>query len=199
MPFHKKNFPYRPIRHKHTFPANHTSPNDNRHNLFRFLESDNKEYPEQIELFAVHDEGSILLKDQHIIPIETPEFYHYLSAILLDADYYKLLMQYTTVMDGLHIATPEVLIPLKMYAHLNLMESPHHYDGKHLKDVIKLSALLGDDSQVTLLGRPKEDIARFMPLLEQEDPKKIKQILGSMNVHNLNKDAVLGILTSVYR
>jgi len=23
--------------------------------------------------------------------------------------------------------------------------------------------------------------------------------LGSMNVHNLNKDAVLGILTSVYR
>ena len=173
--------------------------NDNRHNLFRFLESDNKEYPEQIELFAVHDEGSILLKDQHIIPIDTPEFYHYLSAILLDADYYKLLMQYTTVMDGLHIATPEVLIPLKMYAHLNLMESPHHYDGKHLKDVIKLSALLGDDSQVTLLGRPKEDIARFMPLLEQEDPKKIKQILGSMNVHNLNKDAVLGILTSVYQ
>ena len=123
----------------------------------------------------------------------------YLSAILLDSEYYSLLIEQTTMVDGLHIATPEALILLKMHAHLNLIESPHHYDNKQLKDVIKLSALLEEDSRVTLLGRPKEDFTRFMPLLEQEDPKKIKQILASMNVHNLNKDAVLGILTSVYQ
>ena len=171
---------------------------DTKHNLFRFLDSENKEYPEQLELFAVHDADSVLMKDQFIIPIKTPEYYRYLSAILLDGDYYTLLTQQTTVIDGLHIATPEVLIPLKMHAHLNLIEGSHHYDNKHLKDVIKLSALLGDDSHVTLLGRPKDDFARFMPLLEQEDPKKIKQMLGAMNVHNLNKDDVLGILTSAY-
>ncbi|NBK98080.1 MAG: hypothetical protein EOM50_08680 [Erysipelotrichia bacterium] len=173
--------------------------NDSRHNLFRFLNSENKEYPEQIELFAIHDPDSVLLQDQYIIPIETPEYYRYLSAILLDSEYYSLLIEQTTMVDGLHIATSEALILLKMHAHLNLIESPHHYDNKHLKDVIKLSALLEEDSRVTLLGRPKEDFTRFMPLLEQEDPKKIKQILASMNVHNLNKDAVLGILTSVYQ
>lgn len=173
--------------------------NDSRHNLFRFLNSEDKEYPEQIELFTIHDSDSVLLQDQYIIPIETPEYYRYLSAILLDSEYYSLLIEQTTMVDGLHIATPEALIILKMHAHLNLIESPHHYDNKHLKDVIKLSALLGDDSRVALLGRPQEDFTRFMPLLEQEDPSKIKQILASMNVRNLNKDAVLGILTSVYR
>ena len=172
--------------------------NDSRHNLFRFLNSENKEYPEQIELSVIHDLDSVLLQDQYIIPIETPEYYRYLSAILLDSEYYSLLIEQTTMVDGLHIATPETLILLKMHAHLNLIESPHHYDNKHLKDVIKLSALLEDDSRVALLGRPKEDFTRFMPILEQEDPTKIKQILGSMNVTMLDKEQIIAIIKNCF-
>lgn len=171
---------------------------DTRHNLFRFLDSDDKEYPEQIELFAVHDHDSVLLQDQFIIPIETPEYYRYLSAILLDLDYYTLLIQHTTVLDGLHIATPEALIPLKMHAHLNLLQSPHHYDGKHLKDVIKLAALLSDDSKVELFGRVKEDFQVFMKILHQEDSQRIHQLLTSMNVMNLIKEDILDVLRRAY-
>ncbi len=172
--------------------------NQSRHNLFRFFDSDHKEYPEQIELFAVHDENSVITNDHHIIPIKTPEFYHYLSAILLDLDYYTLLLKHTTFLDGLHIATPEVLIPLKMHAHLNLIESRHHYDGKHLKDVIKLSALLEPDAKVELLGKTKEDFTHFLALLQQEDSQKVKQILASMNAGTLEKENILELLKSCY-
>ena len=97
--------------------------NDLRHNLFRFLDSDDKSYPEQIELFAIHNEDSQIVTDKHIIPIKTPDSYKYLSAILLDTDYFNLLIEHTTNIEGLHVATPEVLIPLKIHAHLNLLEA----------------------------------------------------------------------------
>jgi hypothetical protein len=53
---------------------------------------------------------------------------------LLDKDYFDLLINHTTNMDGLHIATAEVLIPLKIHAHLNLIGGTANYDGKHLND-----------------------------------------------------------------
>lgn len=67
----------------------------------------------------MHSKDSSIITDKHIIPIKTPEFYDYLSAILLDKDYYNLLKQHTTNVDGLHVATAEVLIILKIHAHLN--------------------------------------------------------------------------------
>ena len=172
--------------------------NENKRNLFRFLDSDDKEYPEQIELFAVHDENSVIYTDSHIIPIETPEFYDYLSAILLDADYYSLLIKNTTNINGLHIATAEVLIPLKMHAHINLIGGEYHYDDKHLKDAIKLAALLDEDENIILVGRPKEDFERFIPLLGELDPQRVIDILKSMSANSLNKDDILSILQKVY-
>lgn len=184
--------------HEAGYQTKQRTKNDTRHNLFRFLDSEDKEYPEQIELFAVHDHDSVLLQDQFIIPIETPEYYLYLSAILLDSDYYKLLIEHTTMIDGLKIATPEVLIPLKMHAHVNLIQSPHHYDGKHLKDVIKLTALLSEDAKVELFGRVKEDFYAFMEILKNENAQRIHQLLVSMNVSSLKKEDVLSILHSCF-
>lgn len=172
--------------------------NQDKRNLFRFLDSDNKEYPEQLELFAVHNEDSVIYTDSHIIPIETPEFYNYLSAILLDSDYYSLLIENTINIEGLNIATAEVLIPLKIHAHLNLISSEHHYDNKHLKDVIKLSALLDDEETITLSGLPKEDFEKFIPLLNEVEPNRVKDILKSMGVNNLSKDDIVSILKKIY-
>jgi hypothetical protein len=125
-----------------------------RHNLFRFLDSDDKSYPEQIELFSIHDEDSDIVTDSHIIPIETPEYYKYLSAILLNTEYFNLLVTHTTEIEGLHIATPEVLIPLKAHAHINLLEMKHPDAKKHLTDIIRLATLLDDTIKLSLEGKP---------------------------------------------
>jgi len=171
--------------------------NDSRHNLFRFFDSEDKTYPEQIELFAVHSQDSIIVKDSHIIPIETPEFYNYLSAILLDNDYYKLLTEHTTNIDGLHVATPEVLIPLKIHAHLNLLKENHPDSKKHLTDVIRLATMLDGEINVVLTDNPKKDYLEFLPLLEAVESNTIRNILKRAGVGRLQK-SIKELLESVY-
>lgn len=172
--------------------------NDSKHNLFRFLDSEDKTYPEQLELFAIHDENSEIVTDKHIIPIETPEFYDYLSAILLDKDYFDLLINHTTNMDGLHIATAEVLIPLKIHAHLNLIGGTANYDGKHLNDVIRLVSFLDGENKVELNGNPKSDFIEFLPIFEEVDEEKINNIFKSMKSTSSSKEDLIELLKYTY-
>jgi len=171
--------------------------NESKHNLFRFLDSEDKTYPEQIELFAIHTEDSEILKDSLIIPIKTPEFYNYLSAILLDYDYFKLLTEHTTNIDGLHVATPEVLIPLKMHAHINLLKDKHPDAKKHLNDVIRLATMLDDEISIILTGNPKKDYLEFLPLLEAVESNSVRNILKRAGVGKLQK-SIKELLESVY-
>ena len=173
--------------------------NDTRHNLFRFLDSEDKSYPEQIELFTIHDEDSEILKDKHIMPIETPEYYNYLSAIILDTEYFDLLAKYTTELEGLHVATPEVLIPLKAHAYINLSEQNNQNTKKHLNDIIRLSTMLDETKQVILEGKPKDDFFSFLPILEAIDDNRVQNILSDAGINNISKETVVEILKSVYR
>jgi len=172
--------------------------NANRRNLFRFFDSEDKSYPEQIELFVAHDTDSVLLKDQHIVPIHTPEDYAYLSAILLDSDYFNLLLQHSTIIDGLHVATPEVLIPLKAHAYLNLTEAGSSDAKKHLNDVVKLSTLLDGETQISLTGLPREDMDNFFAILSDLDEDRVVQLLKSIGVGGLLKGDILSVMKSVY-
>ena len=172
--------------------------NSNRKNLFRFLDSTDKNYPEQIELFATHDANSVLLADRHIIPIQTPEDYAYLSAILLDSDYFKLLLHHSTVIDGLHVATPEVLIPLKAHAYLNLTEAGSRDAKKHMNDIVKLATLLDGDSKVVLSGLSRHDMDIFFPILSALPEDKIRQLLKSIGVVGVRKEDILDVMQSVY-
>ena len=171
--------------------------NPDRHNLFRFFDPDNAEFPEQIELFAIHTEDSKIITDATIIPIETPEYYPYLSAILLDTDYFNLLVEHTNIIDGVHVATPEALIPLKIHAYRNLIPISRSGADKHLKDIIKLTAALSD-LPVALSGMPREDFDAFLPILEGLEEDRIKQILHASNITTLSKDDVLETLKQVY-
>lgn len=171
--------------------------NPDRHNLFRFFDPDNTEFPEQIELFAIHTEDSKIVTDATIIPVETPEYYPYLSAILLDTDYFNLLVEHTNVIDGVHVATPEALIPLKIHAYRNLISSSTSSAEKHLKDVIKLAAALSD-VPVALSGMPREDFDAFLPIVAAMDENRIKQILQGSNITTLSKNDVIETLKQVY-
>ena len=103
------------------------------------------------------------------------------------------------VTDGLRIATPEVLIPLKMHAHLNLKHGEHNYDDKHLKDVIRLSVYLDGESRVEITGRPKEDFDNFLPLIEEINEQRVKDILRSIGEKNITKASVISLLTATFQ
>lgn len=122
-----------------------------------------------------------------------------MSAILLDKDYFELLIEHTTEIDGLHVATPEVLIPLKMHAHLNLLKVEHPDNKKHLRDVIKLSSLLDDETSVNLKGEPKNDFLEFIPILEEVDEQRVQDILRGINpAGRLTKEVIIKLLKSIY-
>jgi hypothetical protein len=171
---------------------------DSKHNLFRFLDSENKDYPEQIELFAIHTSDSQIIKDSHIIPIQTPEYYDYLSAILLDTDYFNLLKQHTTNIEGLHVATPEVLIPLKIHAYLNLTKSKSQDSKKHLTDIVKLVTLLDEEENIILIAQPKNDFLEFLPILEGIEESRIKDILKNTGIGKIPKETIIELVKSVY-
>jgi len=168
------------------------------HNLFRFLDSEDKTYPEQIELFAIHEADSDIHTNSHIIPISTPEYYNNLSAILLDTEYFKLLIKHTDNIDGLHVATPEALIPLKIHAYLNLSKDERLAAKKHFNDVIRLATLLNEENTVALSGKPREDFIKFLPMLDATHGSEIRQVLESANIKKLLKDDILELLKSIY-
>jgi len=173
--------------------------NPDQHNLFRFLKPADKSYPDQIELFAIHSNDSILVTDHHIIPIETPENYPYLSAILLDADYFDLLVQHADNIDGIRVASAVALIPLKIHAHLNLKKSGHSDAKKHLKDIIRLAAILQEEDRIELSGLPEEEFALFLPLFEEVLEETVVDVLENNQIYEVFKDDIVSELKRVYR
>jgi len=172
--------------------------NPDRHNLFRFLKPSDKSYPEQIELFAIHARDSVLVTDHHIIPIDTPENYPYLSAILLNSDYFNLLIQHSDSIDGVRVASAVALIPLKIHAHLSLKKSGNSDAKKHIRDIIRLAAILHEEDRIELSGLPKEEFELFVPLLNEVPEETVIDVLKDSNIYYVVKEDIVDELNRVY-
>lgn len=61
-------------------------------NFYRFTKPKNPDYPAMIELFSRKPEGLELKIDAHTMPIHIDDDISSLSAILLNDDYYELLL-----------------------------------------------------------------------------------------------------------
>jgi glutathionyl-hydroquinone reductase len=72
--------------------------------FFRFTEPVSPDYPAMIELFA---RTEISLRDPSVLtPIHIDDEISSLSGILLDEDYYRILLEGRTVIDGLSVLKP---------------------------------------------------------------------------------------------
>ncbi len=92
-----------------------------------------------------------------------------LSAILMDPDYYRVVMDYREVVEGLPLLLPAGLIVLKARAWLDLSarrerKEPVKMDDikKHRNDVFRLSFLLAADSRFAVPRRVLDDLGRFL-------------------------------------
>lgn len=112
--------------------------------FYRFERPQEPGFPFMIELFAraewILGEGAILT------PVHIDDSVSSLSAILLDDNYYELLLEGRDVIEGISILRPEYLIPFKAKAWLDLSkkkESGLHVDSKDIKkhrnDILRLT------------------------------------------------------------
>ena len=122
-----------------------------------------------------------------------------LSAILLNEDFYKLMMQGRTVMDGISVLAPEYLIPFKMFAWLDLKarkKKGEHVNERDLKkhkyDVFRLLQIVSIDAVIETDGLVHDSIVAFCDSIMEE-----RLPLDQIGI-SLTKDEGIHILKKLY-
>lgn len=166
--------------------------------FYRFDKPEDDSYPKMIELFCRSDFE--LHEMTGITPIHIDDAVSSLSAILLDDDYYKVLLEGKVVADGLSVLRPEYLILFKAKAYLDLK---HRKDSgatvdsndikKHKKDVLRIAAELMLENAENLPVSVKSDIHAFIDSLEKDPFDE-----NSLKNYGLKNEDVIEVLRRVF-
>ena len=147
------------------------------------------EYPAQIELLS-RPVGSLGNPEEHNIEAIMMEDSSYLSAIILESDYYNYLIRHTEEKNGLRYASVDSLICLKVLAYLNLREDKrngrHVNDDdfkKHRRDVLMAAASLSIGDEFVVPRNIKDLITRFIEVVNTDDGVR-KSLCDSLKLQN---------------
>ena len=167
--------------------------------FYRFDKPVSPEYPKMVELFA---RTEFSLKDNTgITPIHVDDTVSSLSAILLDEDYYRLLLNGRTVESGIFLLRPEFLILFKAKAYLDLKRkkaSGERIDAfnvrKHKNDILRITAELQLQTMHSIPKTVCRDFQEFLKDLEAEtfDSNLLK-------AYGVNQKDVVERLNSIIR
>lgn len=136
--------------------------------FYRFAKPARPDYPYMLELFSRQPGGLSLAEDVHLTPIPADGDVSSLSAILLNEEYYRLLMQTRMVVNGICLASAPVLLVLKAKAWLDLSArraSGGQVDAKdirkHRNDIARLAAVV-PTQPIPLTPAIADDMAAFL-------------------------------------
>ena len=131
--------------------------------FYRFDKPEDDSFPKMIELFC---RSNFELKNtEGITPIHVDDEISSLSAILLDDDYYKALLDGKVIRSGLSVLRPEYIILFKAKAYLDLKarkEAGESVDTKDIKkhkhDILRITAELMLDKVIRLPDSVQRDM-----------------------------------------
>lgn len=152
-----------------------------------------------IELFSRPQSNVVLQLDTHLMPLHINDEVSSLSAILLNDDYYRFLLDGRTVTDGISILDTEHIIPLKMKAWLDLKSKKAegiHVNSrdikKHRLDVFRLFQLVRESQKRTVPKSVGQDITQFIVKMRETEI-----LLTDIGI-NRPKDSILDIYSNMY-
>lgn len=162
--------------------------------FYRFNNPSDTSYPKMIELFSRNNDIN-LVPDSHLEPIHISDDVSSLSAILLNDDYYNLLLDGKREIDGYSVLDEKYLIPFKAKAWCEMTDRQSNGEEglskhikKHFRDVYRLSRIIIPTEKVELDGVVYADMERF-----------IANILTSESQSNdINHQEMYDLLTNVY-
>ncbi len=174
------------------------STNGQKPQFYRFDKPENDAYPKMIELFC---RSNFELREMTgITPIHIDDEVSSLSAILLNDDYYRILLEGKVVKNGLSVLRPEYLILFKAKAFLDLKQRKDRGEAvdsknisKHKKDILRIAAELVLERTGELPEAVETDIRAFIDLLAQ-DPFDS----NSLKAYGLSNDEVVEVLHRVF-
>lgn len=136
--------------------------------FYRFEKPQDKNFPYMIELFSRKPDYLKTL-DTRLAPIHVSDDVISLSAILLNEEYYSLLVQGALEIGGVSVLKLESLVLFKMKAWLDLTERKQigeqidsYSIKKHKNDVIRLVMNMHPEVKLKTTGKVKEDVTRFI-------------------------------------
>ena len=162
--------------------------------FYRFNNPKDRSYPKMIELFS-RNNNIELVPDAHLEPIHISDDVSSLSAILLNNDYYNLLLEGKRTIDGYSVLDEKFLIPFKAKAWCEMTDRQENGEEglskhikKHFRDVYRLSRIIVPTDKVSLDGMVHRDMERF-----------ISNILTTENrSDDINYQEMYDLLTNVY-
>lgn len=162
--------------------------------FYRFNNPKNSSYPKMIELFSRNNNIN-LVPDAHLEPLHISDDVSSLSAILLNDDYYNLLLEGKRTIDGYSILDEKYLIPFKAKAWCEMTDRQENGEEglskhikKHFRDAYRLSRIIVPTDKVSLDGIVHDDMERF-----------IGNILTAENrSDDINYQEMHELLTNVY-
>jgi hypothetical protein len=164
---------------------------------YRFINPENNDFPVQVELFCRKPDLITQSKGGRFTIIPANEDISSLSAILMDDDYYRYILDNRTTVGSLTRANELALICLKAKAFLDL--SKRKKDGqridtktinKHRSDIFRLAATLSGEIRSDLPESIRKDIYDFVRIMEA-DPPQTRDLLRVIGITNLGTGQLL--------
>jgi len=123
---------------------------------FRFTDPEDSSFPKMIELFSRRQKPDFSLSSKAVLtPIHIDDSIVSLSAILLDDEYYNLLVKGNLLVNGFSVVNIETILIFKVRAWLDLKERKDAGElidsnniKKHKNDIFRLLANITPSSRV---------------------------------------------------
>lgn len=168
--------------------------------FYRFSNPRSKAYPKMIELFSRPNNDALARADSSLIPLHIDDEISSLSAILLNDEYYRFVLNGKMIVDGITILGAEHIIPMKMKAWLDLNSKSQkgiHVDSKNIKkhrlDVFRLFPLVREDTVINVSEEIYKDIVEFITEAEGAD------IDISSIASKRSKEYILDVYRNMYK
>jgi hypothetical protein len=167
--------------------------------FYRFDKPKNPGFPFMIELFAKSE--SLFDNDSYNCrPLHFEDEISSLSAILLNSDYYQLLLVGREIISGVPILPSTYIILFKMKAWLDLSARKKMKQNiaerdirKHKNDVARLTALLTGNESIEIPQSMLNDLYTFLDAFEKEPPD-----LKSLNIPGVTINDIVDLLKKIY-
>lgn len=150
--------------------------------FYRFTEPTRHEYPQMIELFSKRPAYMNAAEGVEVSRLYIDDEVSSLSAILLNDDYYSLMIDGIQTIAGISVLAETHLIPFKARAYLDLSSRKTQGERidakkvrKHLRDALRLTQLLTGEEKVELPQSIASDMRAFIDACADSDIN-LKQI-----------------------
>jgi hypothetical protein len=172
----------------------------NKNQFYRFSHPKESTYPKQIELFCRHPENFDFSLQQVCTKIPLNDEITSLSAILLDDDYYDLLIKRKIEIREVSMIDIETLIIFKIRAWIDNKEKKERGEkitandvNKHKNDVLRLLSNVNPNSRVKVSDGIKQDVINFCLLIKNENID-----FKNLELNNITLDELLNVLEGIF-